>query len=80
IIFIKQRATNDDRWNVKSTAVQELACGWHDDPETIKFIKQRATSDDRWDVRSTAVQELKKWWGEEVEENIEEYYRRNSKN
>ena len=27
-------------------AVQELARGWHDDPETLNIIKQRATTDE----------------------------------
>ena len=53
--------------HVRSTAVQELARGWHDDPETLKFIKQRATTDEDRDVRSTAVQELARGWHDDPE-------------
>jgi len=41
---------------VRSTAVKELASGWHEDPETINIIKQWATKDEDYNVRSTAVQ------------------------
>ncbi|HII93557.1 MAG TPA: DUF4062 domain-containing protein, partial [Methanosarcina sp.] len=49
-------------YDVRMSAVRELARGWHDDPETINIIKQRATSDNRWNVRSAAVQELARGW------------------
>ncbi|HEY3363127.1 MAG TPA: HEAT repeat domain-containing protein [Methanosarcina sp.] len=51
---------------VRSTAVQELASGWHDDPETIRFIK-RATNDESLTVRITAVQELARGWHDDPE-------------
>ena len=44
--IIKQRATTDKDNDVRSTAVQELARGWHDDPETLNIIKQLATTDE----------------------------------
>ena len=39
-------------------AVQELALGWKDDPETLPILKQLAQSDDSWDVRYSALEEL----------------------
>ena len=41
------------------SAVQELARGWHDDPETLNIIKQRATTDEDDDVRSLQLRNLK---------------------
>ncbi len=31
---------------VRSAAVQELARGWKDDPETLPILKERARSDE----------------------------------
>lgn len=52
---------------VRITAVQEIARGWHEDPDTIKIIKQRATNDEDNYVRSTAVQELARGWHDDPE-------------
>ena len=65
-------AREDENEYVRSTAIQELASGWHDDPETLNIIKQRAKEDENENVRSTAIQESKKWRGEYLEGNIEE--------
>ena len=43
-------------------AVQALAQGWHDDPETLPIIKKRAVEDDDNDVRRAAVQALAQSW------------------
>jgi len=51
---------------VRQVAVQELARGWHDDPETLKII-QRAAYDENEYVRSTAVQELVRGWHDDPE-------------
>ena len=63
--LLKQSATSDDNGGVRSTAVQELAKGWKDDPDTLPLLKQWATSDDNGGVRSTAVRELAKGWKDE---------------
>ncbi|GET44195.1 putative signal transduction protein containing Nacht domain [Microseira wollei NIES-4236] len=55
-------ATNDDDWNVRRAAFQELARGWKDDPNTLPILKQRATNDDDWLVRYVAFQELARGW------------------
>ena len=43
---------------MRQAAVQELALGWKDDPETLPILKQLAQSDDSWDVRYSALEEL----------------------
>jgi HEAT repeat protein len=40
---------------VRRAAVEELARGWKDDPETLPILKQLAQSDDDWEVRCAAV-------------------------
>ncbi len=52
---------------MRREAVQELAGGWKDDPETLPFLKQRAQSDDNSDVRREAVQELARGWKDDPE-------------
>ncbi|MDA1313167.1 MAG: HEAT repeat domain-containing protein [Acidobacteria bacterium] len=58
IVRLKQRAAEDDFWQVRQAAVQELARGWKADPNTVIWLKQRTTRDDHWAVRQAAVQEL----------------------
>jgi predicted NACHT family NTPase len=60
--WLKQRATNDDLWDVRMFAALELVKGWKDDPDTLPILKQRATNDDELDVRSAAVEELANGW------------------
>ncbi|MBD2516290.1 HEAT repeat domain-containing protein [Nostoc sp. FACHB-973] len=57
-IWLKQRAIQDDNWNVRCAAVQELAKNFKDDPDTKTWLKQRATQDDNWNVRRVTVQKL----------------------
>ena len=47
---------------VRSAAVQELARGWKDDPDTLTILKTRARDDENGAVRSAAVQELARGW------------------
>ncbi|HSF73953.1 MAG TPA: HEAT repeat domain-containing protein, partial [Microcoleus sp.] len=58
---------SDDDSAVRRAAVQELARGWKDHPETLPWLKQRAQSDDNWDVEPTAFQELARGWKDEPE-------------
>jgi hypothetical protein len=37
--IVKQLAQSDDNGNVRGAAVQELARGWKDDPETLPIVK-----------------------------------------
>src|SRR3712207_7244581 len=52
------RSQSDDAPVVRYAAIQEIAGGWKDDPETLPLLKQRAQSDDNRRVRSAAVQEI----------------------
>ncbi|MEH2228397.1 MAG: NACHT domain-containing NTPase, partial [Nostoc sp.] len=56
--WLKERATQDDNWNVRRAAVQELAKNFKDDPDTKIWLKERITQDDNWNVRRAAVQGL----------------------
>src|SRR6266404_850225 len=60
--WFKGRAENDDDWAVRSAAIQELARGWKDDPETLRLLKDRAANDESWGVRSAVVQEMARGW------------------
>ena len=53
--------------SVRYAAVEEIARGWKDDPETLPLLKQWAQSDDNSDVRRTAVQELARGWKHDPE-------------
>ncbi|HEY9909492.1 MAG TPA: HEAT repeat domain-containing protein [Thermosynechococcaceae cyanobacterium] len=64
-VVLKTRAQSDDDSAVRMIAVQELARGWKDDPETLSILKTRAQSDENYAVRSTAVQELARAWKDE---------------
>ncbi|MBD2635363.1 HEAT repeat domain-containing protein, partial [Limnothrix sp. FACHB-881] len=48
--------------SVRQAAVQELARGWKDDPDTLPLLKDRARSDKDSPVRQVAVQELARGW------------------
>jgi hypothetical protein len=39
--WLKQRAVSDEDVDVRRAAVQELARGWKEDPETLLILKQR---------------------------------------
>ena len=60
--WLKERATKDDNWAVRQAAVQEIARGWKDDPDTLTILKDRASKDNDNDVRQAAVQELARGW------------------
>jgi hypothetical protein len=41
--WLKARAQSDEDFAVCYTAVQDLARGWKDDPDTLPILKQRAS-------------------------------------
>jgi len=47
---------------IRQSAVQELARGWKDDPETLPWLKTRAQQDEDGLARRAAVQELARGW------------------
>jgi hypothetical protein len=44
--------------DVRQAAVQEIARGWKEDPDTLPWLKERAASDSEGDVRQAALQEI----------------------
>ena len=50
---------------IRMRAVQELARGWKEDPDTLPMLKQHASSDEDPAVRQAAVQELARGWKED---------------
>ncbi|MEH2459039.1 HEAT repeat domain-containing protein [Nostoc sp.] len=57
---IKERAIQDDNWEVRSAAVRELAKNFKDESDTKSWLKERASQDDYYFVRSAAFRELAK--------------------
>ena len=51
-----------DGWPIRRRAVQELARGWRDDPDTAAWLKEHAAHDGIWDIRWVAVDELGHGW------------------
>ncbi|NJS12521.1 MAG: HEAT repeat domain-containing protein [Microcoleus sp. CSU_2_2] len=47
---------------MRQAAVQEIARGWKDDPQTLPFLKELARLDDNSYVRYVAVQEIIRGW------------------
>ncbi len=66
-VWMRSAAEDDVDWIVRRAAVQELARGWKDDPETLPMLKERARSDADNDVRRAAVQELARGWKDDPE-------------
>jgi predicted NACHT family NTPase len=56
--WLKNRAQEDENWDVRSAAVEALARAFRDHPGTLSWLKSRAQEDDNWAVRSAAVKEL----------------------
>ena len=60
--MLKSWVEKDRNPYVRRAAVQELARGWQDDPDTLPYLKQRAQQDESYAVRRAAVQELARGW------------------
>jgi HEAT repeat protein len=50
---------------VRRAAIQQLARGWKEDPDTLPWLKERATSDSNGYVRQAAIEELARGWKED---------------
>ena len=48
--------------DLRRAAVEALAAGWPDDPDTLPLLRDRATTDQHEDVRRAAVQVLAAGW------------------
>jgi HEAT repeat protein len=64
---LKAFVVESEYYDVRQTAVEELAHRWKDDPETLKWLKFRAIDDNRGDVRQTAILELACGWKDDPE-------------
>ena len=53
--MLKARAQSDENEDVRQSAVQALARGWKNDPETLPILKARAQSDEDSEMRESAV-------------------------
>ena len=60
--WLLKSAVQDRDWIVRLAAVQELARGWKQDPDTLRLLKDRARSDESGIIRLTAVRELARGW------------------
>jgi hypothetical protein len=54
-------------WIGRMAALQGLARGWKDDPETLPLLRDRARSDKNSDVRKAAMQALVRNWKDDPE-------------
>ncbi len=52
---------------MRRSAVEELARGWKEYPDTLEWLKKRAKSDENWVVRQSAVRELARGWKDDPE-------------
>jgi predicted NACHT family NTPase len=67
MVSLLSAARGDGDWIVRQAAVQEVARGWKDDPETLPWLKDVARSDEYWALRRVAVQELARGWKDDPE-------------
>ena len=65
--MLKARAQSDEHPAVRQSALQALARGWKDDPETLPMLKARAQSDEEAAVRRSAVEALARGWRDDPE-------------
>ncbi|BCY10955.1 hypothetical protein L3i22_060430 [Actinoplanes sp. L3-i22] len=63
--WLRERATTDDRSEVRRAAVEAIAAGWADDPDTLPWLRERATTDDDDSVRHAAVQAIAAGWADD---------------
>jgi len=60
-------AKHDYFYLIRRAAVQAIAQGWHDDPETLPLLKDRAVNDQDNAVRYAAVQAIAQGWHDDPE-------------
>ncbi|MBV8729698.1 MAG: HEAT repeat domain-containing protein [Acidobacteriia bacterium] len=60
--WLRSAATQDADWIVRRAAIQELARGWKNDPDTLPILKDRARFDENSNVRYQAVEGLAREW------------------
>jgi len=60
--LLKDRAANDENYDVRRASVQAIAQGWHDDPETLPLLKDRAVNDQNHLVKHALVKAIVQEW------------------
>jgi hypothetical protein len=63
--LLQAQAILSPDWAVRRAAVQALATGWREDPDTLPWLRERATTDPDGAVRQAAVQALATGWRED---------------
>ena len=62
MLLLQNRAAKDNEPDVRIAAIQGLARGWKDDPETLPLLRELATQDESTEVREAVVEELMRCW------------------
>ncbi|MBV9161201.1 MAG: HEAT repeat domain-containing protein [Pseudonocardiales bacterium] len=62
LALLQIQATFSPSESIRHAAVEALATGWRDDPDTLPLLRQRATTDPSGDVRQVAVRDLASRW------------------
>jgi hypothetical protein len=65
--WLRTAAISDRDFSIRRAAVQELARGWKDDPETLPFLKGLAVSDANYSLQEAVIQELSRGWRDDPE-------------
>ncbi len=60
--WLKSVAIESDEEIVRVAAVEEVARGWRDDPDTLPWLKDRVRSDKHWSVQQAAVAVVASGW------------------
>lgn len=60
--YLSQCAQSSRYSDVRQAAIQELARGWKDNPDTLLILKECARSDEIHEVRRAAIQEVARGW------------------
>ena len=63
--LLQAQAVLSPDWAVRQAAVQALATGWREDPDTGPLLRERATTDENGAVQRAAVQALATGWRED---------------
>ena len=65
LIWLQDRAVNDQIWVVRSSAVRAIAKYWRDEPDILILLKDCAINDWSEYVRGTTLNEIVKYWKED---------------
>ena len=63
--WLKDRALQDKKRDVRQAAVNAISQGWKEDPHTLPWLKDRALQDEDFPVRQAAVNAIAEGWKED---------------